>query len=155
MIEKSNQARLSSTCIGGKTLTFWSPYSLNGQKLHRFFFLIDDTEPYLPFSTGPVMAMLIKIACVASVSVWFRRKRNGIWPRKKWNERRKSHFFARSCVFDSYSSLFAPNIDLWWTFTTKTRLLRSYGSAFCEKIPPEECFLYLFLYVVIYLIICY
>ena len=51
MFEKSNQARLSSTCIGGKTLTFWSSYSLNDQKLHVFFFffLIDDIEPYLLF----------------------------------------------------------------------------------------------------------
>ena len=38
------------------------------------------------------LAMLIKRACVGSVSVCFRRKRDGIWPRKKWNERRKSHF---------------------------------------------------------------
>ena len=52
----------------------------------------------------------------------------------KWEA--KIPFFARSCVFDSRSLFFAPNIGLWWTFNTKSPFTTIPWFSFLRKDSP-------------------
>ena len=124
---RSNQARLSSTCIRGKTLHFWSPSYLNEQ--NYIVYWTDDNDLCLSLSTRSIIPTfsLTLTVCYELLA-----------PCQSLQLTTSEQTVLWSLSKDIYVPPWQRKecqAWLWWIFTTKSPLtVRCCGSAFCGKI---------------------